>query len=122
MKKLISIHCLIFPLIIVAQSYPQTKSQSDDAVLSSYDKSILSVYNNVKNSTKFNNSFIDITPKSTDCTKKPSLDEIKLGPFYYTDKFYSLKQAYKLGITIANLDFSKNISVLRSGLYAKNSM
>ncbi|WP_185226244.1 hypothetical protein [Chryseobacterium indologenes] len=111
MKKLITTLCLLFSFAMIAQNIEQVKNQIDDAILSSYDKSILSVYTNAKKKTTSYNSFIDITPKSTDCANKPSLEEIKLGPFYYTDKFYTLKQAYKLGIPIVNLDFSKNISI-----------
>jgi len=45
------------------------------------------------------------------CTNIPSLEQVQLGKWTYTDKFYSLRQAYKLGIPIARVDFSKNITV-----------
>lgn len=46
-----------------------------------------------------------------DCNSKPSIDEVRLGQWTYTDKFYTLSQAYKIGIPIANADFTKNITI-----------
>lgn len=45
------------------------------------------------------------------CTSPPTLEEVEKGKLEYSDKFYSLKQAYKLGIPIVNADFSKNSKV-----------
>lgn len=45
------------------------------------------------------------------CQNIPTLDQVRLGKWTFTDKFYSLRQAYKLGIPIARVDFSKNITV-----------
>ena len=49
--------------------------------------------------------------KPVECNSKPSINEVKLGQWTYTDKFYSLSQAYKIGIPIANADFTKNITI-----------
>lgn len=45
------------------------------------------------------------------CQNIPTLEQVRLGKWTFTDKFYSLRQAYKLGIPIARVDFSKNITV-----------
>lgn len=45
------------------------------------------------------------------CSSIPTLNDVRLGRWTFTDKFYSLRQAYKLGIPIAKLDFNKNITV-----------
>jgi hypothetical protein len=57
-------------------------------------------------------SFLETTLKTIpSCSNIPTLNHIKLGKWTFNDKFYTLRQAYKLGIPIANLDFSKNTTV-----------
>jgi hypothetical protein len=56
--------------------------------------------------------FVETTIKSNPvCQNLPTLEQVKLGKWTFTDQFYTLRQAYKLGIPIARVDFSKNITV-----------
>lgn len=56
----------------------------------------------------FNEATLSLSPV---CSVIPTLNDVRLGRWTFTDKFYSLRQAYKLGIPIAKLDFNKNITV-----------
>lgn len=66
----------------------------------------------VKSNTKGLNAFITETLENNpSCNPIPTIEEVKLGQWTYKDKFYSLSQAYKLGIPVVKTDFSKNITV-----------
>ena len=66
----------------------------------------------LKSNTVGLNAFIEETVENNPvCESIPTLKQVKLGKWTYRDKFYTLSQAYKIGIPVVRTGFSKNITV-----------
>lgn len=63
---------------------------------------------NLKNSDAFVKDVVDV---KLSCSKPPTIQEVRTGEMKYTDNFYSLRQAYKLGIPIVSADYSSNSKI-----------
>lgn len=110
MKNLTQSSIFLFTCIFLSCSDAPNANLQDEEAPPPPTASMKGFYKD--NLSKDNRAFIEeAVEMNLTCAQPPKIEDVKTGELTYTDYFYSVKQAYSLGIPVVSLNLSSNSKV-----------